>query len=75
MIDAQSKKKKVVTISLVCTLLVILIFFILSSRTVSIDSCLDLGGAWDYENNICSRDCIKKGYIWNDSEKLCELPS
>ena len=30
-----------------------------TDRFLEIDSCLDLGNIWDYEQNICREDCLR----------------
>ena len=53
-----------------------------TNRFLAIDSCLDFGNVWDYEQNICREDCLrwtkeegcvslcKDDEIWDD-EKGC----
>jgi len=43
----------------------------MNSRFVEIDSCLDLGGAWDYDRNICSSECISDGGSWDVEKSIC----
>ena len=41
------------------------------SSSISIDSCLDMGGAWDYKNNICSNKCVDVGGKSGEAMKQC----
>jgi len=46
-------------------------FSCMNSRFMSIDSCLDFGGVWDYSNNICSDECIQSGNKWDVETSVC----
>ena len=45
----------------------------------SIDKCLDIGGKWDYESNICHEDpffelkkqCFEEKRTWEHSNQKC----
>ena len=50
---------KILTISLFCLcLLGLIISFIRNPYWLIIDTCLDNGQVWDYQNNICRDDCL-----------------
>ena len=54
-------KIKILMISFFCVcLLGLSISFIRNPYWLSIDTCLDNGQIWDYQNNICRDDCL----IW-----------
>jgi len=67
-------KKIVSVIVLIVGIVVIGAILFLNSEFMKIDSCLDLGGAWDYTNKICSSECLEKSGEWVSSKKECVLP-
>lgn len=44
----------------------------MNKRFVQIDTCLDSGSAWDYDNNICASDCADKGRVWDSETATCQ---
>jgi hypothetical protein len=52
------------------------------TKAFKIDRCLDRGGAWDYQNNVCrssaDRDsinkCLIRGGTWDFQSRQCTLP-
>ena len=57
----MTKIIKILMISFFCVcLLGLSISFIRNPYWLSIDTCLDNGQVWDYQNNICRDDCL----IW-----------
>lgn len=46
-------KKFIIAISLITFSLLLFYLFIQYSRFIQSDRCLDRGGAWDYQKNIC----------------------
>ncbi len=55
----------------VISIVVVVLFFLFFSDVVRIDSCLDLGGAWDYTHSVCSSDCESQGINWDPENKVC----
>jgi hypothetical protein len=43
--------------------------FITDSDFLAIDSCIDAGKVWDYEQRVCRDDCL----TWNETEGCVPL--
>lgn len=80
--EAIIKKRRYLQALLVLLLTVAVVFIIAyAKKMLDIDSCLDRGGAWDYQRDLCvsSRDqnqineCIKKGGQWNFDSRQCKF--
>lgn len=70
----MKKKKTMLLILSVFILLGVGVNWLMNSEFMRIDSCLDLGGAWDYEHKMCSSECEENGWEWSSAKKVCLNP-
>jgi hypothetical protein len=70
---------KILKFLLLSFLLIFIIYKIIIY--IKIDTCLDIGGAWDYPKNICITDknislnqiqCLSKKGTWDIKNKTCK---
>ena len=64
---SRAKKEKYL-LYLVLMIVLIAASMFMNSRFVEIDVCLDRGGAWDYDKNICKIECLDGEICVTDSE-------
>ncbi len=51
--DGDMTKKLAITMSIIAFCLLICYLFVQYDHFVKRDQCLDRGGAWDYQKNMC----------------------
>jgi len=45
-----------------------------SCNELSMSTCFDQNYLWDFENNICTDDCIRQGGVFEIENLRCEIP-
>lgn len=55
MVDAMPRRTTLITIGLLAFLIVATLFARWIAGQLAIDSCLDSGGRWNYEQRFCER--------------------